>query len=128
MTSSRLPALAAILAPALLLAPAGPASAAPSAGRFDGAWSVVATAETGNCTGPYRYPIVIRDGVVDDAGGNGVDASGRAGADGRITGTIRSGLASVSVSGRLRGTAGSGRWSLAGISPCSGRWTARRTG
>ncbi|BCM85528.1 hypothetical protein NS228_02320 [Methylobacterium indicum] len=124
MTSSRFP----ILLPAVCLVLAGPASAAPSANRFDGAWSVVATAETGTCTGPYRYPIVIRDGVVDDAGGNGVDASGRAGADGRITGTIRSGLASVSVTGRLRGAAGQGRWSLAGISPCAGRWTARRTG
>ncbi|WP_245239642.1 hypothetical protein [Methylobacterium variabile] len=73
-------------------------------------------------------PIVIRGGTVDDAGGNGVDASGRAAADGRITGTIRSGLASVDVTGRLRGASGSGRWSLAGLSPCSGRWTARRTG
>ena len=72
--------------------------------------------------------VVLRDGVVAAAGGTGVAASGRAGADGRSTGTLRSGLASVSVSGRLRGTAGSGRWSLAGISPCSGRWTARRTG
>ncbi|MGX7706218.1 hypothetical protein [Methylobacterium sp. Gmos1] len=122
-----------VLAPALFLAfalpaVALPALAAPAANRFDGAWSVVATAETGSCTGPYRYPIVIRDGIVDDAGGNGVDASGRAGADGRITGTIRSGLASVAVSGTLRGSAGSGRWSLSGISPCTGRWTARRTG
>lgn len=105
---------------------AAPATAAPN--RFDGAWSVVATAETGNCTGPYRYPIVIRGGIVDDAGGHGVDASGRATADGRITGTIRSGLASVAVTGTLRGSAGSGRWTLAGISPCTGRWTARRTG
>lgn len=119
-------ARASLLAPLLVLA--APALAAPAANRFDGAWSVVATAETGTCTGPYRYPIVIRDGVVDDAGGTDVDASGRAGADGRITGTIRSGLASVAVTGTLRGSTGSGRWSLAGISPCTGRWTARRTG
>ncbi|SFV12444.1 hypothetical protein SAMN02799631_05473 [Methylobacterium sp. 174MFSha1.1] len=128
MSAFRHPVLARASLLALLLGPAAPALAAPAANRFDGAWSVVATAETGSCTGPYRYPIVIRDGVVDDAGGNDVDASGRAGADGRITGTIRSGLASVAVSGRLRGSAGSGRWSLAGISPCTGRWTARRTG
>ncbi len=120
-----------VRAPALFLAAsvlAGPASAAPAANRFDGAWSVVATAETGTCAGPYLYPIVIRDGVVDDAGNHGVDASGRALADGRISGTIRNGLASVAVTGRLRGSAGSGRWTLAGISPCAGRWTARRTG
>ncbi|WP_245524535.1 hypothetical protein [Methylobacterium nonmethylotrophicum] len=128
MTPSRCPVRMPILSTALCLALAGPALAAPAASRFDGSWSVVATAETGTCTGPYRYPIVIRDGLVDDAGGNDVDASGRAAADGRITGTIRSGLASVSVTGRLRGSAGSGRWSLAGISPCAGRWTARRNG
>ncbi|MET7247960.1 hypothetical protein ABZT49_31870 [Methylobacterium sp. EM32] len=128
MSPFRRPVLARVPLLALLLALAAPALAAPAANRFDGAWSVVATAETGSCTGPYRYPIVIRDGVVDEAGCNDVDASGRAGADGRITGTIRSGLASVAVTGRLRGSAGSGRWSLAGISPCTGRWTARRTG
>ncbi|AWN51525.1 hypothetical protein [Methylobacterium sp. 17Sr1-1] len=128
MTPFPRPVLARAPLLALLLGLAAPALAAPAANRFDGAWSVVATAETGSCTGPYRYPIVIRDGVVDDTGGNDVDASGRAGADGRITGTIRSGLASVAVTGTLRGSAGSGRWSLAGISPCTGRWTARRTG
>ncbi|TNC09888.1 hypothetical protein FF100_25185 [Methylobacterium terricola] len=124
MTQSRRQALA----PILCLVLGGPAAAAPAANRFDGAWSVVAIAETGGCTGPYRYPIVIRDGVVDDAGDGGIDASGRAAPDGRIAGTIRSGLASVAVTGRLRGAAGSGRWSLSGISPCAGRWTARRRG
>ncbi|UHC13793.1 hypothetical protein LRS73_14440 [Methylobacterium currus] len=129
MISSRRP----VLAPVLFFALAAPAfatavRAAPAANRFDGAWSVVATAESGSCAGPYRYPIVIRDGIVDDAGSHGVDASGRATADGRLTGTIRSGLASVAVTGTLRGSAGRGRWSLAGISPCTGRWTARRTG
>jgi hypothetical protein len=117
-----------LLVPALSLGLAAAPASAHAANRFDGAWSVIATAESGSCTGPYRYPIVIRDGTVDDAGGHGVDASGRAGADGRITGTIRQGLASVSVSGRLRGADGSGRWTLSGLASCSGRWTARRSG
>lgn len=117
---------AALLAPALIVAVCT-ATGAAAANQFDGSWSVIATAESGSCTGPYSYPIVIRDGAVDDAGGNGVDASGRAGADGRITGTIRKGLASVSVSGRLRGSAGTGRWTLSGLGACAGRWTARRT-
>ncbi|MGH1587629.1 hypothetical protein ACRBEV_03825 [Methylobacterium phyllosphaerae] len=119
---------AAIFAPALFLTLSGAPTDASAANRFDGAWSVVATAESGSCTGPYRYPIVIRDGTVDDGGGNGIDASGRAGEDGRITSTIRKGLASVSVSGRLRGSGGIGRWTLSGLGACSGRWTARRTG
>ncbi|MGY2047809.1 hypothetical protein [Methylobacterium sp. JK268] len=116
--------------PPLLVLTLAAASAAPAAtGRaFDGTWAVVATTESGTCAGPYRYPIVIRDGIVDDAGGTGVDASGRAGADGRITGAIRQGLASITVTGRLRAAAGTGRWSLAGPVPCAGRWRARRTG
>ncbi|MGU3465262.1 hypothetical protein ACLBXO_10455 [Methylobacterium sp. C33D] len=118
---------AALIAPTLILTVCT-ATGASAANRFDGSWSVIATAETGSCTGPYSYPIVIRDGNVDDAGGNGVDASGRAGPDGRIIGTIRKGLASVSVSGRLRGSAGTGRWTLSGLGACAGRWTARRTG
>jgi hypothetical protein len=111
----------------LLLALGGTSTASLAAGRFDGAWSVVATTDNGTCAGPYRYPIVIRDGAVDDAGGNGVDASGRATSDGRISGTIRKGLASVTVSGRLRGSRGRGSWSLSGLGACSGQWTARRT-
>lgn len=118
----------AVLAPALILGLASASGAAHASNRFDGAWSVVAMPESGTCTGPYRYPIVIRDGQVDDAGGNGVDASGHAGEDGRIVGTIRRGLADVAVSGRLRGDVGRGRWALTGLGSCSGRWTARRTG
>ena len=97
-----------------------------AAGPFDGAWSVQAVAETGSCSGPYTYPIAIRDGVLKDSGGQGVDASGRAGADGRISGTIRSGLARIAVTGKLRGTSGAGQWSLGGLGSCSGRWTAQR--
>lgn len=125
MNTLRLTALASLL----ILQPAlGPAQAATGAGRFDGSWSVVAVGSDSSCSGPYRYPIVIRDGQVDDAGGNDVEASGRANADGGITGTIRQGLAVVSVSGRLTGRAGSGRWSLSGLGSCSGRWRARKTG
>ncbi|GJD36019.1 hypothetical protein [Methylobacterium aerolatum] len=115
------------LASLALLGLAAPAGAAPAANRFDGGWSVTATGETGDCAGPYRYAIVIRDGIVDDAGGSDVDASGRTASDGRITGTIRKGLANVAVSGRLRGSAGTGRWTLTGLGSCSGRWTARRS-
>lgn len=117
----------ALLAPLALLALTSVAAAAPAANRFDGNWSVVATSDDESCTGPYRYAIVIRDGNVDDAGDNGVDASGRAGSDGRINGTIRKGLASVAVSGQLKGSGGGGRWTLSGLGSCSGRWTARRT-
>ncbi|KQT52745.1 hypothetical protein ASG52_25465 [Methylobacterium sp. Leaf456] len=97
-----------------------------AAGPFDGAWSVQAVAETGACSGPYNYPIAIRNGVLEDTGAKGVDASGRASADGRIRGTIRTGLARIAVSGRLRGMSGAGEWTLGGLGACSGRWTAQR--
>lgn len=95
-------------------------SAAEAATRFDSHWSVTATVDDGGCPGPYRYPIVIRHGVVD--------ASGQAGADGRIVGIIRRGLASVAVRGLLRAAEGRGDWILSGPLRCSGRWTSRRSG
>ena len=54
-----------ILVPAVLLGLGLAPAAAQTANRFDGAWSVVATADSGSCAGPYRYPIVIRDGNVE---------------------------------------------------------------
>ncbi len=104
------------------------ATTAPAAAGFDGRWSVAATVDEGACDGPYSYPIVIRDGIVDDARGSKVDASGRVDGDGRIVGSIRSGLASVAVEGRLAASTGSGRWTLAGPITCTGRWTARKSG
>lgn len=116
-----------IAALALTFACTVPAPAVAQVG-FDGQWSVSATVDEGGCTGPYRYPIVIRDGIVDDTSGSGADASGRVADDGRLVGSIRSGLASIAVEGRLRSSAGSGRWSLAGPVSCRGRWTASKAG
>lgn len=125
MTTFRLTALAPLL---FILSGTAIAEAAQGSNHFDGSWTVEATGSEGNCAGPYHYPIVIRNGQVDDAGGHDVDASGHAEADGDITGTIRSGLAVVLVSGRLQGSAGSGRWTLSGLGSCTGKWTARRVG
>ena len=118
-------ALALTVAWTVACSASAPAAAEPG---FDGHWSVAATVEDGGCTGPYRYPIVIRAGIVDDAGGSGADALGRVGEDGRIVGSIKSGLASIAVEGQLRASAGSGRWMLAGPIACSGRWTASKAG
>jgi len=118
------PKLAAMV---LTIASAVPVPATAQVG-FDGHWSVSATVNEGGCTGPYRYPIVVHDGAVDDASGSGADASGRVGDDGRLVGSIKSGLADIAVEGRLRATAGSGRWNLSGPISCSGRWTATKAG
>ncbi|MCJ2043077.1 hypothetical protein MKK58_00715 [Methylobacterium sp. J-078] len=95
---------------------------------FDGDWSVAATVDDGRCTGPYRYPIVIRDGAVDEAGGSEADVSGRVAKNGRIVGSIRRGLANIAVEGQLQASAGTGRWTLTGPIACAGRWTAKRSG
>ena len=124
-TSPVVAAKLAALALTVACASTAPAAAEPG---FDGHWSFAATVEDGGCTGPYRYPIVIRAGIVDDAGGSGADALGRVGEDGRIVGSIKSGLASIAVEGQLRASAGSGRWMLAGPIACSGRWTASKAG
>ncbi|WP_419828878.1 hypothetical protein [Methylobacterium sp.] len=116
-----------ISALALTIACVAPAPVAAQT-KFDGRWSVSATVDGGSCTGPYRYPIVVRDGAVDDPGGSMTNASGRVADDGRIVGSIKSGLASIAVKGRLRAPAGSGRWNLAGPVSCSGRWTASKFG
>ena len=84
------------------------------------ATTTTATVDDGGCPGPYRCPIVIRHGVVD--------ASGRAGADGRIVGIVRRGLASVAVRGRLSAAEGRGDRTLSGPLRGSGRWTSRRSG
>jgi hypothetical protein len=65
-----------VLAMALAIASATPVPVVAQA-RFDGRWTVSATVDDGGCTGPYRYPIVVRDGVVDDASGSAADGSGR---------------------------------------------------
>jgi hypothetical protein len=116
-----------ISALALAIACATPVSVV-AQGKFDGRWSVSATVDDGGCTGPYRYPIAIRGGIVDDASGSEADASGRVRNNGRLVGSIKSGLASIAVEGRLRSSDGSGRWDLAGPISCSGRWTARKSG
>ncbi|GJD75977.1 hypothetical protein [Methylobacterium goesingense] len=114
-----------VLALAVASSPLGPAHAGTA---FDGDWSVAATVDNGSCTGPYRYPIVIRDGAVDEASGSAADASGRVAKNGRIVGSIRRGLANIAVEGRLRTSAGTGRWTQTGPIACAGRWTAKRSG
>lgn len=116
-----------IAALALAIGCAMPVPATAQVG-FGGQWSVSATVDEGGCIGPYRYPIVVRDGVVDDASGSGADAFGRVADDGTLIGSIRSGLASIAVEGRLRSSTGSGRWNLGGPVACSGRWTANKRG
>ncbi len=101
----------------------GPASARTA---YDGVWSVVVAAESGTCSGSYRYPVAIVNGTVRHAepGEQLFNVRGRVGADGRLSVEVSRGdLRAVGV-GRLSGATGSGTWQSP--SGCSGRWQAAR--
>jgi hypothetical protein len=107
---------------------AGTAGAASARTSYDGAWSVVISAESGVCSGAYRYPVAIVNGNVRhaSAGDHPFDIRGRVGADGRVTVQVSRGDLRANGIGRLSGTAGGGTWQSP--SGCSGRWQAGRRG
>ena len=100
-----------------LLATSSGAQAAP----YDGVWSVVATAQRGECN-QYSYALQVSDGRITYAGG-GAFASGRVSAQGQVSGTLQALGQTISASGRLTGNRGGGTWNGAG---CSGRWQAQK--
>jgi hypothetical protein len=95
---------------------------------YDGVWSVVVAAESGTCSGAYRYPIAIINGSVQHAehGERLFDVRGRVGSDGRVNVEVSSGDLRAYGVGRLSGSAGGGTWQ----SPqgCAGHWKAARRG
>jgi hypothetical protein len=103
----------------------GPASARSA---YDGAWSVVVTGNGGACSGTYRYPVAIINGIVRHArpGNGSFNISGRVGSGGHVSvGVSRGGQHAYGV-GRLSRFAGAGSWR----SPngCAGYWQAARHG
>lgn len=103
-------------------------SPARAANPFDGSWSVEVITEQGDCDKAYRYLVAVRNGQVSYAGRENFDVSGQVAANGTVRGTIARGQDRASVSGRLAGGSGSGRWTASGARTCSGRWNAERRG
>jgi hypothetical protein len=106
----------------------GISSSASARGAFDGIWSVVVAAESGSCSGSYRYPVAIVNGQVRHAepGEQLFNVRGRVAPDGRVSVEVSRGdLRAIGV-GRLSRTGGGGTWQ----SPigCAGRWQAARRG
>jgi hypothetical protein len=95
---------------------------------YDGTWSVVISAESGACSGSYRYPVAIVNGSVRHAepGEQLFNLRGRVGADGRVNVEVSRGDLRAHGVGRLSGSSGGGTWK----SPngCAGRWQAARRG
>src|SRR5262245_44650961 len=105
------------------------ASAAASArSLYDGVWSVVVAAESGTCSGAYRYPIAIVNGYVRhaDAGDQSFNIFGRVGTGGRVSVQVSRGDQRANGVGRLSHSTGGGTWR----SPngCAGHWEATRRG
>ena len=101
----------------------GSASAGPA---FDGMWSVVVAAESGSCSGAYRYPVAIVNGRVRhaDPGDQVFSIRGRVATGGRVNVEVSRGDLRAYGIGRLSAAGGGGTWH----SPngCAGRWQAAR--
>lgn len=96
--------------------------------RYDGNWSVLVLTEKGECNRVYRFPIIIEGGQARYGGPEGVAVTGTVASSGAVRGSIGASGASVNVSGRLAGAAGTGTWTSGGSTACSGRWEAEKRG
>jgi hypothetical protein len=123
MSALRTRTAATLLALAMTAAASAPASARTV---YDGVWSVVVAAESGTCSGAYRYPVAIVNGYVRhaDADDASFDIRGRVGAGGRVNVQVTRGDQRAYGVGRLARFAGGGTWQ----SPngCAGHWQASR--
>ena len=117
--------LGALIAAAVMAAASGTASARTA---YDGVWSVVIAAESGTCSGAYRYPVAIVNGNVRhvDPSNQAFNIYGRVGSDGRLSVQVSRGDQRANGVGRLSRLAGGGSWR----SPngCAGHWEATRRG
>jgi hypothetical protein len=94
---------------------------------FDGTWSVLIITETGECDRAYRYGIRIERGQIVYGGEAGVAFTGRVGANGQVSATVRRGEQNATGSGRLSGSSGAGTWKgQSSTGACGGRWEAER--
>jgi hypothetical protein len=118
-------ALSSLIAIAIVSVANGAASARTV---YDGVWSVVVAAETGTCSGAYRYAVAIVNGNVRhvDPYDQSFDIYGRVGSGGRVSVSVSRGDLSAHGVGRLSRIAGGGIWR----SPngCAGHWQATRRG
>lgn len=107
---------------------AAPAAAATKMASADGVWSVLIITEKGQCDRGYRYPIRITGGKVGHLNpSSSFNINGRVSPGGGVFVKISRGNQSASGSGRIGGSAGSGKWKTAS-GECSGVWTAERRG
>ena len=98
----------------------------PAARSYDGLWSVLIHTAYGPCDPTYRYPARIIGGRVQQAENDfSYQISGAVVASGAIGVMVYRSGQSATGYGRLRGSSGSGRWSIGG-NMCYGTWSAMR--
>jgi hypothetical protein len=120
MNSSRL--LCAGLALTLIAGSGLPASAVST---YDGTYRVDATTDEGDCARSTSGTVTVSDGLIVATSDSAVQAFGRVGADGVVSFAFHRGPDVAHVSGRLKGAAGQGAWSIPTLL-CGGRWRAQR--
>jgi len=101
------------------------ATASVAVPSYDGTWSVLVVTEKGTCDAAYRYPILIANGHLINAGDSAFTVTGSVAQTGAITVTVSAAGKSATGSGRLAGTMGGGSWTGGS---CSGSWSAERRG
>lgn len=112
---------------ALLLAIVGIASPTFARSIFDGEWSVIIETRDGLCPPTVRYPVIISNGIVSNAGNALVTVTGQVTPTGIVRVTVQSGGAWASGAGRLSATNGAGVWQGQSSSgACGGIWQAER--
>jgi hypothetical protein len=94
-----------------------------AASRYDGIWSVSLITDKGDCTASYRYPMLVANGVVGNAGSADIVVRGSVAPSGAVRVVVRQGNTSAAGYGRLFAAVGRGSWRGAS---CSGSWTAER--
>jgi hypothetical protein len=112
-----------VLAMAMLFAASGatPSTAAGGAAAFDGHWTVEIQTVQGKC-GVYRAAVDITGGQVVGRPGD-YAISGNVSSSGATSVTVINEQGSATGSGRLHGSAGTGKW-RSSSGECSGTWTA----
>ena len=107
---------------ALALAALG---SAPALADFSGRWNVTIYTSNGPCDQSYLVPVEVEGSRIVYRGTVGLSGGGTVSANGAIRTNFSRGGDSISASGRLSGTSGSGSWT-APERKCSGTWTASK--
>ncbi len=108
-----------------LTAAVGLSTAAFAVATYDGNYRIDITTDVGDCQKTVGGSVTVSDGLIVATSDSAVQAFGRVGADGVVSFAFHRGTDVAHVSGRLKGAAGQGAWSVP-TQQCGGRWRAQK--